>query len=28
MTRGEQHPRLELLKVQGGRPGLVDLGVS
>jgi cell division inhibitor SulA/protein ImuA len=28
MTRGEQQPRLELLKVQGGRPGLVDLGVS
>jgi cell division inhibitor SulA/protein ImuA len=28
MTQGEQHPRLELLKVQGGRPGLVDLGAS
>jgi cell division inhibitor SulA/protein ImuA len=28
MTQGEQQPRLELLKVQGGRPGLVDLGAS
>ncbi len=27
MTRGEPEPRLELLKVQGGRPGLVDLSV-
>ncbi len=27
MTQGEREPRLELLKVQGGRPGLVDLGV-
>jgi len=26
MTQGEQQARLELLKVQGGRPGLVDLG--
>jgi cell division inhibitor SulA/protein ImuA len=27
MSRGEQEARLDLLKVQGGRPGPVDLGV-
>ena len=26
MTQGEHEPRLDLLKVQGGRPGPVDLG--
>jgi len=27
MSRGEHEPRVDLLKVQGGRPGPVDLGV-
>jgi hypothetical protein len=26
VTQGEQSPHLDLLKVQGGRPGPVDLG--
>jgi hypothetical protein len=26
MSRGEHEARLDLLKVQGGRPGPVDLG--
>jgi len=26
MTQGEHEPRLDLLKVQGGRSGPVDLG--
>src|SRR5271155_1461123 len=26
LTRGDREPRLEILKVQGGRPGPVDLG--